>query len=75
MTNIICELQDCMYHNKKKEPDNRCRADAIGVSGRHQCDSYLQLQSCFSTRLIDNMLEVVKTKKRKESHESGNKSI
>jgi hypothetical protein len=41
MTTIVCELKECLYHNQKEAPGNRCKADTIGVSGRHQCDSYL----------------------------------
>lgn len=41
MTNVICTLIECMYHNKRDEPGNRCIASAIGIEGRHQCDSYM----------------------------------
>ena len=41
MTNVICTMTECMYHNKIDPPGNRCLAGAIGIEGRYQCDTYM----------------------------------
>ena len=66
MTNVICTMIECMYHNKREPPGNRCLAGAIGIEGRHQCDTYMVCATVDALR----RKELAAKQEREKGHET-----